>query len=141
MSDDFLDSNVFLYSFDSENPAKREVAYRLMDSAIHARDASISFQVIQEVLNGISRRVRPRMETEDVRGFLDRFLEPLWDVMPSRRLYDQAFSLHSRYQFPFYDALIVAAALEAGCERLLTEDFQHGQTVDSLRIENPFLGL
>ena len=141
MSADFLDSNVFLYSLDSENTQKQEVASRLLDTAVHELNAFISYQVVQEVLNGITRRVQPRMEIEDVNRFLGRFLEPLWDVMPSRKLYEHAFTLHVRYQFPFYDALIVAAALEAGCDRLLTEDFQHGLTVDSLRIENPFLGL
>ena len=38
----------------------------------------------------------------------------------------------------FYDSLIVAAALEAGCTRLLSEDLQHGQQIEGLTIENPF---
>jgi predicted nucleic acid-binding protein len=141
MSVDFLDSNIFLYSFDSENPGKQQTASRILDSAALVRSAAISFQVVQEVLNGMTRRVRPSMETLDVRRFFDRFLEPLWDVMPSRRLYDHAFDLHSRYRYSFYDSLIVAAALEAGCDRLLSEDFQDGQVIESLRIENPFLNL
>jgi predicted nucleic acid-binding protein len=40
-----------------------------------------------------------------------------------------------------YDGLILAAAVEAGCSKLLTEDLQHGQVVEGVRIENPFLGL
>lgn len=58
---------------------------------------------------------------------------------PSQRLYARALELRRRYQFPFYDALVVAGALEAGCTRLLTEDLQHGQQLDGLTIENPFL--
>ena len=45
-----------------------------------------------------------------------------------------------RYAFSFYDSLTVAAALEGGCKRLLTEDLQHGQRIGALRIENPFRG-
>ena len=47
--------------------------------------------------------------------------------------------LQSRYGFSYYDALIVAAALESGCTRLYTEDLQHGQQIDGLAIENLFV--
>lgn len=47
--------------------------------------------------------------------------------------------IRSRYHYGFYDSLIVAAALEAGCARLSTEDLQHGQKIEGLLIENPFL--
>jgi len=60
--------------------------------------------------------------------------------MPSTALYDRALDLHSRYRFSFYDSLIVAAALEANCTRLFSEDLQHGQRVEGLVIENPFAG-
>lgn len=52
--------------------------------------------------------------------------------------YARALALQDRHRFSFYDSLIVAAALEAGCRRLLTEDLQHGQRIEGLRIENPF---
>jgi len=58
--------------------------------------------------------------------------------MPSSDLYSQAIDLQGRAAISFYDALIVAAALKAGCTRLLSEDLQHGQTFGALRIENPF---
>jgi predicted nucleic acid-binding protein len=47
-------------------------------------------------------------------------------------------TLQSRYGFRFYDSLIVAAALEAGCDRLLSEDFQDGQRIEGLTVVNPF---
>ena len=58
--------------------------------------------------------------------------------MPSAGLYTQALELKARWKFSFYDSLIVAAALEAGCKRLYSEDLQHGQRIQGLRIENPF---
>ena len=61
---------------------------------------------------------------------------------PSLALYNSA-KRHTvskqLYGFSFYDSLIVAAALEAGCSRLYTEDMQHGQQIHSLTIQNPFL--
>ena len=56
----------------------------------------------------------------------------------SLSLYRRSLDIQERYRFGYYDALIVAAALEAGCKRLLSEDLQHGQKIETLRIENPF---
>ena len=50
-----------------------------------------------------------------------------------------AFGFSARYGFRIYDSLIVVSALEAGCTTLYTEDLQHGQVIEGLRIENPFL--
>ena len=51
----------------------------------------------------------------------------------------RALGLSGRYGFSIWDSLIVAAAAEARCSKLLTEDLQHGQVIDGVRIENPFL--
>jgi len=60
-------------------------------------------------------------------------------VGASTALYRRALDLSLRWQFSFHDALTVAAALAAGCQRLLTEDLQHGQQIETLTIEKPFL--
>jgi predicted nucleic acid-binding protein len=75
---------------------------------------------------------------DDAGRFFERFLEPPWTVMPSGALYARALSIQARYRYHFYDSLIVAAALTAGCRSLLTEDMQAGQIIDGLTIENPF---
>ena len=59
-------------------------------------------------------------------------------MQPSAALYARSLGLQSKLGFSFYDSLIVAAALEAGCKRLLSEDLQHGQRIEGLRVENPF---
>ncbi len=78
------------------------------------------------------------MTAADVDLFIDTFLVPLWRVMPSRVLYQRTLAVHERYRYSFYDSLIIAAALEAGCTRLLTEDMQDGQRIEGLTITNPF---
>lgn len=138
MSVDFLDSNVFIYSLDETDVAKHETAERLIHAALQTRQGAISFQVVQETLNIVARKLPIPLTPEDARRFLDRVLAPLWRVYPSPALYGHALDLQGRFRFSFYDSLIVAAALEARCSRLLTEDLQHGQQIDGMTIENPF---
>jgi predicted nucleic acid-binding protein len=139
MSGDFIDSNVLLYLFSVDEPKKREIATSVVQQALHEGSGVISFQVVQEVLNGVTRFTDPPVSEQDARLFLTDTLAPLWQVFPSERLYEEALRIRSRYRFSFYDSLIVASALRGGCTRLLSEDLQHGQRVEQLTIANPFL--
>jgi predicted nucleic acid-binding protein len=138
MSGDFIDSNVIVYRFDSHDIRKQAVAVELLRNALAASDAAISFQVVQEVLNTVTRRLTPPFNADEARQLLSSVLVPLWRVMPTPALYERALDTQSRFRYSFYDSLIIAAALEAGCTRLLSEDLQAGQNVDGLRIEDPF---
>src|SRR6266542_1360326 len=139
MPADFIDSNVVLYLFDEVNDLKRGVAETLVSQALETDQASISFQVVQETLNVITRKLATPATPEDAQRFLDSVLAPLWRVMPSLELYQRGLAIQGRYRFGFYDALIIQAALEAGCTRLYSEDLQHGQQIEGLTIVNPFL--
>jgi predicted nucleic acid-binding protein len=141
MPADFLDSNVLLYLFDTENASKRETAASLVEAALSDRETVISFQVVQEVLNRMTRNSSLPAHAEDVRRFLRVTLVPLWRLMPSEALYGRALDIQVRYRYDFYDSLIIAAALTAGCTRLLSEDLQAGQRIEGLVIENPFRGV
>ncbi len=63
---------------------------------------------------------------------------PLWAVGVAVALVQRAVGLQQRWGLGFHDALVVAGALAAGCTRLLTEDLQHGQRIETLTVENPF---
>lgn len=138
MSVDFIDSNVFVYLFDETAPGKRQTARALIESGLESGNARISYQVVQEALNVITRKLLVPASTDQARRFLDTVLTPFWRVMPSTNLYHRALDLQSRYGYSFYDSLIIAAALEAGCSRLYSEDLQDGQRIESLTIEDPF---
>jgi predicted nucleic acid-binding protein len=138
MSADFFDSNVMLYLFDQDAAAKRKRARDLVKQGLDDRSACISYQVVQETLNVLSRKNALASGPGQTDEFLRRTLMPLCSVLPSEALYSKALALQLRWRFSFYDSLIVAAALEAGCKRLLSEDMQHGQRIEGLRIENPF---
>jgi len=138
MNVEFIDSNVFIYLFDEADTRKRGVAESLVGAGLESGRACISFQVVQETLNVITRKLAAPATAEDARRFFDRILAPLWRVMPSAALYHRALDLQGRHRLSFYDALIVAAGLEAGCTTLFSEDLQHGQRFDKLKVENPF---
>ena len=135
--DNFIDTNVFIYLFDETNAEKSRVAEELIRQCLENGDACISYQVVQETINVVTRKLKA--SPQQARLLLDNILEPLWRVNSSRVLLKRGLELQLRYRFGFYDCLIIAAALDAGCRTLFTEDLQHGQQVEGLTITNPFL--
>lgn len=87
MSADFIDSNVFVYLFDEHDSGKRQIAQSLIHAPLANGSAQISFQVVQETLNVITRKLAVPVTHEDARDFLDRLLVPLWKINPNRALY------------------------------------------------------
>jgi predicted nucleic acid-binding protein len=134
----FLDTNIFLYSFDLRVPRKAARANELIRQAHASGNGIVSFQVVQEFFNVALRKSSRRMPHDDAQRYLADVLGPLVAVQSSQELYAVAIRLYDRYRFSWYDAVIVAAAMEAGCHVLLTEDLQDGMEVEGLRIENPF---
>ena len=83
MSAEFIDSNVFVYLFDETAPAKRQVAETLIQRALETRASCISYQVVQETLNVLTRSIDAPIPVDKAHQFLDRVLLPLCRVMPS----------------------------------------------------------
>ncbi len=136
----FLDTNIFIYTFDSREPAKQRQSLERVTEALDTRKGLISFQVVQEFLNAASRKFTRPLSPVDCRRYLHQVLAPLCDVHSSTALYDRAIELAERWRYGFYDALIISAALHGGCDRLYSEDLQHGQIIQGLTIVNPFRG-
>ena len=136
--DTFIDTNVFVYQLDTRDPRKHVIADRIVGEALATENACISFQVVQECLNTLLRKAEITLDAAATRLYLNTVLAPLHRVAASIELYRAALDVQRRWKFSFYDSLIVAAALEAGCKRLLSEDLQHSQRIGGLRIENPF---
>jgi predicted nucleic acid-binding protein len=99
----------------------------------------VSTQVVQEFLNLATRKFAHAFTGTDLGAFLDSVLAPLCQVFPDADLFRSALELKDETGYSFYDSLIVAGALRAGCVRLYSEDLQGGRTIRGLRIENPFL--
>ena len=137
-ADTFIDSNVFLYQLDTRDARKSAIAEAIVRDALDTGSACISFQVVQETLNTILRKAEIVMSTGQTRAYLDTVLVRLLRLTAAVPLYHRALDIQDRYRFAFYDSLIIAAALTAGCRRLYTEDMQHGQQIEGLSIVNPF---
>lgn len=135
---DFFDTNVLVYLFDRSDQRRRRIAEGLLAQALESGSAVISHQVVQETLHVITRKIKPALTAQEARSVFDSILLPLWRLPVEAALYGRALGLQDKLAIGFYDSLIVAAALEGGCRRLLTEDLQHGQRIEGLRIENPF---
>jgi predicted nucleic acid-binding protein len=137
-ADVFIDTNIFIYHLDATHARKHALAERIVRDGLASGDACISFQVVQECLNTALRKSKVALPPDAARSYLDTVLIPLLQVSASAALYHRALDIQVRWRFGFYDSLIIAAALAAGCRRLLSEDLQHGQQIESLTIQNPF---
>jgi predicted nucleic acid-binding protein len=135
----FLDTNIFIYDIDDEAPkAKKAVAHNLIRDALARNRSIVSYQVIQEFLAVAIRKFPSSVTVPDARRYLEAVLDPLLVVHSSLDLFQEALDIASRYQLSWCDSLIVAAASEANCSVLYTEDLQHGAKINGVRIENPF---
>lgn len=137
-AENFIDTNVFIYQLEAADVRKFDIAERIIRDGVATGSACISFQVVQECLNTVLRKAEIPLDAAATRIYLDTVLAPLLRVTASLALYRHGLDVQARYGFSFYDALIVAAALEAGCTCLYSEDLQHGQRIEHLTIENPF---
>lgn len=135
----FLDTNIIVYSFDTANPEKQQKAQTLIAHALSTHQGCISSQVIQEFINVVTRKFKTPLSINDCQIYLTKVLEPLCETFTSIELYHQALEIVNRWQYSFYDALIITAALNSGCAKLYSEDLQHGQVIQNLKINNPFL--
>ncbi len=135
----FLDTNIFVYSLDPNSRAKAVRATELIRRAISTGKGVVSFQVAQEFFNVALRRFAKPMTPAEAEQYLLAVFRPLLAIHSSQALYAEALHLFGGHRLSWYDSLIVAAAVQAECEVLYSEDLQHGRRFESLRIENPFL--
>lgn len=133
-----LDTNVLIYADAVDEPVKQRRAVEVITSLRRAGDAVLSIQVLQEYVNVAVRKLRlPHALVRERMAFYRRFEL----VTTSPDVIAGALDLHVLRGVTFYDALIVHAAVVSGCQRVLSEDMQHGATFGGVRMENPFAGL
>jgi predicted nucleic acid-binding protein len=134
----FLDTNVLVYAADHDSGEKRERGREILRRAITTGLGVVSTQVLQEYFVVATRKLRIDAAVARREVSLFAALDVVQVDVPQILA---AIDLHRLHGFRFWDALILRCASVAGCARLLTEDLQHDQVLEGLRIENPFLGL
>lgn len=131
----FVDTNLLVYPHDSKGPEKQARATQIMEDLWHSGKGRLSFQVLIEFYAVTTRKLRPGLEPAIARLEIQDLLD--WQPLsPSAALLDDAWRIEDRYGLSWWDSLIVAAALEAKCSRLLTEDLQDGLQIDTLQVSN-----
>lgn len=127
----FFDTNVLVYA--QESGPKADVARELL-----AGGGAISVQVLNELVSVLRRKFQ--LGWESIEAILADIDDAVDDALPlTFEIHAVAVSLARDHGLSIYDALIVAAALEAGCDTLFSEDLQHQRSFGPLRIVNPFL--
>ena len=133
----FVDTNVIVYWRDSTEPAKQELAYRWLEYLWREHEGRLSFQVLQEYYSAVTTKLPVPLTRDEAREDVMAFMA--WNPFPTdTHIMNTAWQIQDRYGFSWWDSLIVAAAQLSNCNVLLTEDLQHGQVLDGLRITDPF---
>jgi len=134
----FVDTNVLVYWRDASEPDKQAQALAWMAALWERRTGRLSFQVLQEFYVTVTAKLALGLSPESARLNVRQLLA--WKpVTVDDRLLEEAWRLQDRYRFPWWDALIAAAAQISACGYLLSEDFQDGMEMGDLKVVNPFL--
>lgn len=131
----FFDTNIFGYSIDLRDKKKQNIARELIRN-FPTNEIVISTQVLQEFYNVATTKLKHDVtEVKKIMFSATRF--NVWQV--SVNTIFSAIDINTRYQFSIWDSLILASAIEAGCDTLYTEDLNNGQVVEGVKIVNPFV--
>lgn len=133
----FVDTNVLVYLRDSTEPEKQRAAAEWMARLWESGEGRLSTQILHEYYVTVTAKLDPGLPTDEARE--DVIALRSWNPLePDAEILEDAWAVEDRYGFSFWDALVVAAARRLDCRILLTEDLQHGQDLDGLRIMSPF---
>lgn len=136
MSGSFLDTNILVCADDHDDPTRQARAIELFETEIVKGALFVSTQVLHEYFVTATRKLGVPVEIARRKVEL---LSTLNLVILDGQDALGAIDLHRLHGFSFWDALIVRAAMKAGCHLLYTEDLQHARQIDGLRVVNPFI--
>jgi predicted nucleic acid-binding protein len=135
-----VDTNVFVYLFDVDEPAKQAQARDCLDGLVRARvDTVLLWQVASEVLGKLRKwHQAGKVSAADCERNYQDVIRMFPLVLPVAAILDTSRRLTARYSLSHWDSMLVAAAIEAGVTTLYTEDLQAGATYETVAIVNPF---
>ena len=135
----FIDSNVLIYANDKDEVEKQRVAIKALDELWTTDSGVLSVQVLQEFYSVVTRKLKPRVSRALAQEVVQLYSQ--WCGETTAREIQDAFRIESTAQISFWDALIVASALQSGANRILSDDLNHGQTISGIAIVVPFRDL
>jgi predicted nucleic acid-binding protein len=132
----FLGTNILVYAEDRRDPVKQRKALDLIKKQLEQRTGVVSLQVLQEYFVSVTKKLK--LDAGIARNKVEIFSR--FNVAePAATDILAAIDMYRLHGFSFWDALVLRMASQAGCSVLLSEDLQHGQEIDGVRIVNPFL--
>lgn len=135
----FVDTNVLLYTID-EDPASAAKRQRAQELLLSER-WGWSVQVAAEFFVNATSAKRPfRLSAADASALVETwFAFPIIELTPA--LFRGAVELHRQFQLSYWDAAIITAAKQMGCNTVYSEDLNTGQDYDGVTVVNPFVGM
>lgn len=129
----FIDTNVLVYCYTDDEPEKQHKALDIANSP----DTYISTQVLTELSNTFKKKFN--LSWKEIESVLSEISSGFSVYINKPATIERACRIASKYQYSFYDSLIIAAALSSDCRTLYSEDLQDGQKIEKkLTIVNPF---
>lgn len=135
---EFVNTNILVYAHDNSAGQKRSQAKQLLEDIWARRTGCLSVQVLQAFYVTVTQKVEIPLEAEATAQITADL--STWEVhAPNPNDVLDAIQIQKRFQLSFWDAMIVANAMNLGCQTLWTEDLDAGQILDAVTIANPFL--
>ena len=132
----FVDSNVLIYARDVVEVEKQRRAALWLHHLWDTETGRLSYQVLAESYSVLM--AKRKLQGAQARAYLKDFLA--WNPLAlDGTVFLAAWDIQERFELSWWDCLIVAAARIAECDYLLTEDLNHGQDLDGLRVIDPFV--
>jgi predicted nucleic acid-binding protein len=133
----FFDTNILVYLFDDDAPDKKLRAQSLLEKETAAGRALLSTQVFQEFYVTVTQKLTVPLSSDNAEEVIRRLMALPHVEINSRHILG-AIQKSQKFRLSFWDALIIEAAITGGADVLFTEDLQHGQVIEQLKIQNPF---
>jgi len=135
----FIDTNVLMYAHDVAAGTKHQIAERVLRELWSGQAGALSVQVLQEFYVNVTRKIPVPLSKEAARRVASNYA--FWCTETTSAEISAAFRIEDESRISFWDALIVSSAAKSGATRILSEDFNAGQRIAGIVIENPFVGM
>jgi predicted nucleic acid-binding protein len=134
----FLDTNILIYAHDMDAGVKHDAARSIVEKIWDDEAGIISTQVIQEFYVNVTRKMPKPISPVQARGIIINYFSWQVEAIEPHTILS-ASEIEEKYILSFWDSLIIATASQAEANKILTEDMNHGQIIEGILIENPFL--
>ena len=134
----FVDTNILVYCFDDADPAKKKKAMQIMDGLWETSKGVLSLQVLKEFFVTVTEKLANKMDFRDAKAAVIDLLS--WNIFYETRFsLERTFEIIQKHHLSLWDANIISAAILSDCNTVYSEDLQHNQTIEGVRIINPLL--